>query len=199
MPPPTPPNPADPSLGQAIARKVIHSFPPTARDKVVPFLLPTPVATVEPLIEPAAPNIVPSILPSNVPAVMPSNVPAVMPTLVPQTKEAQAPIESLHQIPIPSLVPSTIEPEITPAFDQLAISRNISTGICSVASGEIPNFNSLLNAESSSHTQIEDDQQSSSSSSVESSTNSDNSDNEMESAPQSRATAQKEIPFFGPN
>ena len=190
MPPPTPPNPADPSLGQALPRKVIPSFPPTARDKVVPFLLPTPVATVQALVEPAASNIVPSILQSN--------APAVMPTLVPQTKDAQAPIESL-KIPIPSLIPSTIEPEITTAFVQLAISRNISTGICSVASGEIPNFNSLLNAESSSHTQIEDDQQSSSSSSVESSTNSDNSDNEMESAPQSRATAQKEIPFFGPN
>ncbi len=200
IPPSMPP--AEPSQSQPTARKVVPSFLPTTRDKVVPFLLPTPVspvANVEPQIEPIA-QIPP---PPTAVSQMKQTPPVAQfppPNALPLMKQTPIPIQGPQQILIPSLVPATVEPEyheIIPAFDQLAISRNISTGICNVPSGEIPNFNSLLNAESSSHT-VEDTQHSSSSSSLDSSEDSD-SNEEIGSARQSSATSHKEIPFFGPN
>jgi hypothetical protein len=87
------------------------------------------------------------------------------------------------------------EPDVIPAFDQLAV----STGVCSVASGEIPNFNSLLNVESTS--QAVDDHQNNNCSSQDSSESS-SSDTNGEIEPNVRhsknTTAQKKIFFFGP-
>ena len=102
--------------------KVVDVFSPTPRDKVVSVLLPSPVRQV---LEPSIENL-------------------VMPQMnqVPQSDVS------------PSVLPTPIslmnEPDVIPAFDQLAVSTGVSTGVCSVASGEIPNFNSLLNVESTS-------------------------------------------------
>jgi hypothetical protein len=104
----------------------------------------------------------------------------------------------------PSVLPSPAslinESDIIPAFDQLAVSTGVSTGVCSVASGEIPNFNSLLNVESSS--QAVDDHQNNDSSSEDSSESSSDTSGEIEPNVRhsnNNTTAQKKIFFFGPN
>ena len=146
--------------------KEIHFFPPSPRDKVVPVLLPSPVR-----LEPSVEHLV---MPQMNPVPQPDVSPSVLPT----------PISLMN------------EPDVIPAFDQLAV----STGVCSVASGEIPNFNSLLNVESTS--QAVDDHQNNNSSSQDS-FESSSSDTSGEIEPNVRhsnnTTAQKKIFFFGLN
>ena len=89
---------------------------------MVPVLLPSPVRQV---LEPPVEHLV---MPQMNPAPQSDVSPSVLPT----------PISLMN------------EPDVIPAFDQLAVSTGVSTGVCSVASGEIPNFNSLLNVESTS-------------------------------------------------
>lgn len=108
-------------LPQAPREKEISFLPPTPRDKVVPFLLPSP-----------APQMEASVDPFSVPRTIPAS------------------LETAHPSALPSPALMINEPEIIPAFDQLALSSTVSTGLCSVASDEIPNFHSLLNVESSS-------------------------------------------------
>jgi hypothetical protein len=152
--------------------KEIHFFPPSPRDKVVPVLLPSPVRQ---MLEPSVEHLV---MPQMNPVPQPDVSPSVLPT----------PISLMN------------EPDVIPAFDQLAVSTGVSTGVCSVASGEIPNFNSLLNVESTS--QAVDDHQNNNCSSQDSSESS-SSDTNGEIEPNVRhsknTTAQKKIFFFGPN
>lgn len=138
-------------LSQTPRDKEISFLPPTSRDKVVPFLLPSPAPQIEASVEPFA---------------------------VPITNHASG-IEIVHPSALPSPAVMINEPEIIPAFDQLALSRDVSTGLCSVASDEIPNFNSLLNVESSSQT-VNDDHDSNKSSSGDSSETSSDSTGELE-------------------
>ncbi|XP_046439837.1 serine/threonine-protein kinase pelle-like isoform X2 [Daphnia pulex] len=146
--------------------KEIQFFPPSPRDKVVPVLLPTPVRHVEPSVEYFAPT-------PMIPAPL-LEVPSVLP----------APLSVMN------------EPDIIPAFDQLAV----STGVCSIASGEMPNFNSLLNVESTSQT-VDDHQNNNSSSDDSSESSSSETSGEIETNVRhsSNTTAQKKIFFFGPN
>ena len=152
--------------------KEIQFFPPSPRDKVVPVLLPTPVGHAEPSVEHFAPT---PMIP------------------VPQ-------LEVSHPSVLPTPVPLMNEPDIIPAFDQLAISTGVSTGVCSVASGEIPNFNSLLNVESISQT-VDDFQNNNSSSDDSSESSSSDTSGEIETNVRhsNNTTAQKKIFFFGPN
>ena len=140
---------------------------------MVPVLLPSPVRQV---LEPPVEHLV---MPQMNPAPQSDVSPSVLPT----------PISLMNN-----------EPGVIPAFDQLAVSTGVSTGVCSVASGEIPNFNSLLNVESTS--QAVDDNQNNNSSSQDSSESS-SSDTSGEIEPNVRhsnnTTAQKKIFFFGPN
>lgn len=138
-------------LSQTPRDKEISFLPPTSRDKVVPFLLPSPAPQIEASVEPFA---------------------------VPITNHASG-IEIVHPSALPSPAVMINEPEIIPAFDQLVLSRDVSTGLCSVASDEIPNFNSLLNVESSSQT-VNDDHDSNKSSSGDSSETSSDSTGELE-------------------
>ncbi|XP_059351028.1 serine/threonine-protein kinase pelle-like isoform X2 [Daphnia carinata] len=131
-------------LSQTPRDKEISFLPPTSRDKVVPFLLPSPAPQIEASAEPFP---------------------------VPRMNYAPG-IEIVQPNAIPSPAVMVNEHEIIPAFDQLVVSRDVSTGLCSVASDEIPNFNSLLNVESSSQTVNDDRTKSSSGDSSETSSDS---------------------------
>ena len=153
---------------------------------------PTPIHVQQPALGKTKDKQVPFLNPSH--AVQPERVTEPAPVPVPQMHHLQSPMEVARPVLVPTVVEEKIEDEIIPAFHELSMSG----AICSVQSAEIPNFDSLLKADSTSHSTSQY-QRSCSDTEGSSDECSDSDDETKSNIRHSGTTAQKEIPSFSPN